>query len=554
MANAGVRRVLVVWLIAALGSWAFTILLALWAYDQGGTGAVGLAALVRLLPAGFAAPSIALLADRRSRRAVLGTSLVLRAAALAATAAAVAADSPMAVVLVFAALFTVAGTAHKPAQAGLIAQLARTPAELAAANVLWSSADYMSFFAGSLLAGLLAQVWGLELAFAACAVPFLAGAAALVGLPRDVRPAPLGAPRRRDVMDGLLTVLADRRMRLLTGVFGMNMLVQAMVDVLIVVTALELLDLGDGGPGWLSAAWAVGGIVGGVSAVALLGRRWLSAGLVGGLLLAGLPLAVVGLWPATIAAVAALIVLGVGYGLIEIALLTLVQRLAPDDVLARIFGVQETLQVVAASAGSLLAAALASTAGIEAALVVCSLLLPATVALTWRRLVMLGARAEVPEDAFVLLRPVPLLTHLPMATVETLAVRAEWVEHPAGTDVVRQGDLGERFFVIADGSVDVIADGQKVAEQGAGGYFGEIALLHDAPRMATVRARTSLRLLALDRVDFLGGISSHTYTTLAAEGIVSERLDEIDLERRAAPAVSTAVSAGGSSARDGRKR
>ena len=205
-------------------------------------------------------------------------------------------------------------------------------------------------------------------------------------------------------------------------------------------------------------------------------------------------------------------------------MLTLVQRLAPDDVLARIFGVQETLQVVAASAGSLLAAALASTAGIEAALVVCSLLLPATVALAWRRPGALGARAEVPEDAFLLLRPLPLLTHLPMATIETLAVRSEWEEHPAGTDVVRQGEPGERFFVVADGSVDVIADGRKVAEQGPGGYFGEIALLRDTPRIATVRARTALRLLALDRVDFVGGISSHAYTTLAADGIVSGRL------------------------------
>ena len=118
---------------------------------------------------------------------------MLRGAALAAAAAAVAAGSPIAVVLVFAALFTVAGTAHKPAQAGLVAQLARTPAELAAANVLWSSADYTAFLAGSLLAGLLAQVWSLELAFAACAVPFLAGAAALAGAPARRPP---GAARR----------------------------------------------------------------------------------------------------------------------------------------------------------------------------------------------------------------------------------------------------------------------------------------------------------------------------------------------------------------------
>jgi MFS family permease len=532
LGNAGIKGVLVVWLAAALGSWAFTILLALYAYEEGGTGAVGIAAVVRLLPAAFAAPSIALLADRRPRRTVLGTSLVLRAAALAAIAAAVAADGPLAGVLVLAALFTVAGTAHKPAQAGLLTQLARTPTELAAANALWSTADYLAFLGGSVLAGALAATWGLDAAFAACAVPFVAGALVLMRLPRDRRPPPVAPPARRDVLEGVRTVLADRAMRLLTGIFGVSMLVQGMVDVLIVVTALELLDLGSGGPGWLSAAWALGGLTGGAAAMALIGRRRLGTGLIVGLLLAGLPLVAVGAWPGTANAVAGLVALGVGFGLMEVALLTLVQRLAPDDVLGRVFGVQETLHVVAAAIGSVIGAALAATAGIEIALVVAGLLLPAVALPAWRRRAALDARAEVPEAAFLLLRRVPLLAHLPISTVETLAVRGAWEEHPAGTDVVVQGETGERFFVVGEGRVQVIADGRRVAEQGPGGFFGEIALLRDAPRMATVRADTPLRLLTLDRVDFLAGIGSHVYTTIAADGIVAERLDEIELERQ----------------------
>jgi MFS family permease len=362
----------------------------------------------------------------------------------------------------------------------------------------------------------------------------MVGAVALVRLPRDRRPAPLAAPARRDVLEGLRTVLADRGMRLLTGVYGMNMLVQAMVDVLIVITALELLDLGNGGPGWLSAAWAAGGIAGGAAAVALIARRQLASGMIVGLVLAGLPLVAVGVWPGTTGAVAGLVALGVGFGLIEVALLTLVQRLAPDDVLARVFGVHETLQVVAAATGSVLAAALAATVGTETALVVAGVLLPAVAWPMWRRRAALDAGADVPEAAFVLLRRVPLLAHLPMSSVETLAVRAAWEEHPAGTDVVRQGETGERFFVVAAGTVEVIADGLQVARQGPGGFFGEIALLRDTPRIATVRARTALRLLTLDRIDFLGGIGSHVYTTLAADGIVTERLGEIDLEREAA--------------------
>jgi MFS family permease len=193
LGNAGIRRVLTVWLSAALGTWAFTILLALYAYEEGGASAVGVAALVRLLPAALAAPSAALLTDRRPRRTVLGASLVLRGATLAAITAAVAVGTPLAGVLVLAALFTVASTAHRPAQAGLVTQLARTPAELAAANVLWSSADYVAFLSGSLIAGVLAQTWGVEPAFAVCAVPFGVGARCLC----DCRATPVPRPLRR---------------------------------------------------------------------------------------------------------------------------------------------------------------------------------------------------------------------------------------------------------------------------------------------------------------------------------------------------------------------
>jgi MFS family permease len=523
-----------VWLAAALGSWAFTILLALYAYEQGGAGAVGVAAMIRLLPAAFVAPSIALLADRRPRRTVLGASLILRGAGLAAISAVVAADGPLAGVLVLAALFTVAGTAHKPAQAGLLTQLARTPAQLAAANALWSSADYVAFLGGSLLAGVLAATWSLAAAFAVCAVLFAAGALVLLRVSRDSRPALLVPAARRDVLEGLRAVLGDARMRLLTGIYGMNMLVQGMVDVLIVIAALELLHLGSGGPGWLSAAWAVGGLLGGAVAVTLIGRRRLGTGLIVGLLLAGVPLIALGTSPGTANAVAGLVALGVGFGLMEVAILTLVQRLAADDVLGRIFGVHETLQVVAAAIGSVVASALAATVGTETALVIAGLVLPAVALPTWRRRAALDAGAGVPEASFLLLRSVPLLSHLPISAVETLAVRGAWEEHPPGTDVVVQGEMGDRFFVVAGGSVQVIADGRRVAEQGPGGFFGEIALLRDVPRTATVRADTPTRLLTLDRVDFLAGIGSHLYTTITADGIVAERLEQIDLERLAA--------------------
>jgi hypothetical protein len=123
--------------------------------------------------------------------------LILRGAALVAIGMVVAANGPLAGVLVLASLFTVAGTAHKPAQAGLLTQAARTPAELAAANVLWSSTDYVAFLGGSVLAAVMAALWGLEVAFAICAVLFGAGAIVLLRVLRDSRPAPLVPATRR---------------------------------------------------------------------------------------------------------------------------------------------------------------------------------------------------------------------------------------------------------------------------------------------------------------------------------------------------------------------
>ncbi len=532
--NKGLRHVLGAWVVAQLGQWAFTILLAIYAYAEGGPGAVGLAAAARLLPAALAAPSIALAADRHSRRAVLGTSLVVRSVTLSGMAIAAAAGAPLAVVLALAAAFTVAGTAHKPAQAALIAHLARTPSELAAANVLWSGTDYAAFLGGSLLAGVLAQETSFDVAFGVCAVAFLLAGALLLGVPRDRRPEALVAPARSDVIAGARAIVAHPGMRVLTALYAADMLVQAMLDVLIVIAALELLGLGDAGPGWLSAAWGAGGIAGGLLSGWLVARRRLTGALILGLLLGGLPLVAIGVTPEAGIAYAALVATGVGFGLIQVQLLTLVQRVAPDDVLARVFGVQETLEAAAATAGSVLAALLASAFGADVALIATGFVLPLAGVFAWRRRRTFGAGAEVPERAYALLRQVPLLAHLPMATLETLAVRSEWEEAPAGATVIRQGDHGVRFYVVAEGSADIVADGRVVAETGPGGFFGEIALLRDAPRMATVRARTGLLLLTLDRADLLAGVGSHQYTTLHADGIVASRLGEIELERAAA--------------------
>ena len=203
LASPDLRRLLSGFLAVSLGSWAFSILFALYAYAEDGATGVGLAVLVRMLPAGLAAPSLALLADRHSRRTVLLASAGVQALALALAATAAAVGGPFGLVLALAAVFTIAGTAYKPAQAALLPQLARTPAEIAAANVAWGAVDYAGFLVGSLLAGALAGLVGLSAGIAVCVLPYLAALAALARLSRDQRPEPLETEEHRSGLEEL---------------------------------------------------------------------------------------------------------------------------------------------------------------------------------------------------------------------------------------------------------------------------------------------------------------------------------------------------------------
>src|SRR4051812_38978969 len=139
LATRDLRALQLASLAAGVGGWAFMVSLAVHAYAVGGTAAVGLAALVRMAPAGVAAPLTGLAADRYSRRDVLLAATLIRAVLLAAAALVVALQAPFALLLVLATVFTVAATAHKPAQAALLPHLAPDTTRQAASNALWTA-------------------------------------------------------------------------------------------------------------------------------------------------------------------------------------------------------------------------------------------------------------------------------------------------------------------------------------------------------------------------------------------------------------------------------
>jgi len=526
LGNRNLARVELVWACSCLVRWASAILISLYAYEAAGAGAVGVVALVRLIPAALFAPRLSLTADRASRRLVLLASLLARLALLAAMTGVVAVEGDLVVLVVLAASYGVADSLQTPTQAALIGVHAQDPGQLAGANTLWGVLDNAAFLVGSVLVAIVVAVSGLTEAFAVLLVPLAVGVIAALRLRKDA-PLPLvgESAAREELLAGVRAIAGDRQVTLLVWVFAGGMLVQAVVDVLLVVVALGILDFGQQGAGWLNAAWGVGGVLGGMVAGLLVAHRRLAAGLILGLVVSGLPLAPMGLWPDHALALGLMVVLGVGFGVFEVAIPTLTQRLVAADVLARVYGVQETLTIVAMAVGSLVASVLVVLLGETGALVATALALPIVAVVLRGPIIRLDGGVAAPPVVFALLRAVPAFSTLPMATVETLALRANRSTVQPGHEVVRQGEPGDSFYVIEHGRVEVIEHSVTRRFETDGDFFGEIALLHDIPRSATVRAVEPTTLVLLGREDFLAAVGVHPRTRHALQATAAERLN-----------------------------
>jgi MFS family permease len=303
------------------------------------------------------------------------------------------------------------------------------------------------------------------------------------------------------------------------------------MGVLIVVASFDLLGLGESGVGLLSAAIGLGGLIGGVVTLMLVGRPHLALPFAFGLLAWGVPVALLGVTSVPLVAMALMVVLGLGNSLGDVAGMTTLQRSVPDAVMTRVLGVLDSLVLAAVGVGGILAPALVAAVGNRGALLATGALLPISVALAWPALRRIDAETIVPEHELSVLRAIPIFAPLDIPTIDHLAQQLRARLAPAGTVIVRQGDVGDRFYVIDRGSVEVLADGAVVAMLGAGDYFGEIALLRDVPRTATVRATEETRLLTLERDQFLAAVTGYSWSLLEADRVSTERLNELMRER-----------------------
>ena len=512
---------------AFTAEWAFTVGLGLVAYADGGATAVGLVGVLRLVPAALLGPLVAALGDRVPRERVLIASSLVRGAATLVAAMALATDAPVALVYVLAVVSTIAFTPFRAAHSALVPSLCRTTEELTAATVVRGALDSLSVMTGPFVAALLVQVADVWAVFAFAGAAALGSAAALVGL-RYERLVPTRAAERprlaAEMVDGLRAIRANSGVALLVGLTVLQTAIRGALTVFVVVVALELLELGQSGVGWLQGAMGVGALAGSVAATRLVGSRAMARWLGVGVALWGVPLAVLGALPHEAVALGALAVIGVGNAVVDVSAFSTPGRMVSDAVLARVYGVLESLIAAAVAAGALLTPAAIDLLGDDAALVAVGLVAPIAVVLAWPRLTRIDHGLAVRSDDIRMLQRVPMLRPLPVPAIEQLARDLERVELTAGGEVFAAGDRGDRFYVIEKGHVDVHDGPTVVRSMGPGEGFGEIALLRDVARTMTVVVADDVVLRAINRADFLTAVTGIGEARAAATSAMSHHL------------------------------
>lgn len=528
LAARNLRRLELAYVGAIAADWAFTVGLGVFAYEKSGATAVGVVGLARMLPAALGTPLVSAVADRHEREHVLVAVAAIAAAAMGAAAATFYVDWSVAVVFVLAGVQGLASAVVRPAVTALLPSIVTTPAQLIAANGVSSTVEGIGTLAGPLVAGVLVAAADAGAVFVLAAAVNVAAALLVASIRVEGRLRAADAEALADVLAGFRIVLHESRPRLLIALFGAQAFVRGAVNVLIVVIAFRLLHAGGGWVGFLSAALGAGGLVGGVAALPLAGRR-LAAPFALGLALWGLPLVFLAVVHDKPAALLLLGLVGVGNAIEDVSGFTLVQRLVSDQVRARIFGVLFGVVMAGVGIGSIVAPALVAALGARGALLLTGALLPALVALSWRQLRAIDATAGGPQRELALLEGVPLFAPLSVAAKEYVAASLATVCAAPGTEIIREGAAGDRFYVVDRGHAEVTGNGRLLAVRGPGEYFGEIALLRGSPRVATVTARDEMELYSLDRGAFLAAVTGHPVSLEAGERVVRERLATVEL-------------------------
>jgi MFS family permease len=522
--NASLRRVMLAFLLFNAQEFAVWIAVTLYAYDQGGATTAGLVLIAQLVPAALVAPVAATFGDRIRRDRALALGYLIQATACLLLGAALLAAPPI-VTYGAAVISSCAITLTRPVHNALVPHLAETPSQLTAANSVSGTMEGIGILVGPVTNSILVAVSGpAAVAFVYGGV--MMGAALLVArlrmhdIPGERRRE--GSPGLlREVVDGVRALRDDPPAALLTLLGGSQFVVVGLLDVFYVVLAIDVLGTGEEGAGLLAASVGLGGLIGAAATAVLVGRRRLAGPIEVALGFTGGALATVALASTFGPVVLLLGIVGASRSFFDVAARTLLQRSVDDEEITRVFGLQEGLIMLALAVGSALAPVFVAVFGAQGAFVAAGVVLPGIGLLAFGTLRALDRRAVIPDEFRQhLLRTIPIFAPLPPYELERVAGLLRSVSVPAGSTIIREGDVGDRFYVLVGGEAIVESKGQTIVERRGGDYFGEIALLRDVPRTATVRAVTDCALFSLEREEFLAAVTGGR--------VLAEADDEID--------------------------
>jgi hypothetical protein len=261
----------------------------------------------------------------------------------------------------------------------------------------------------------------------------------------------------------------------------------------------------------------------------LVGRRHLKNTLAVSLLLAVSSLALISAIPRVAPVLVLLAATGLSGAVFDITGRTFLQRTSPADAVAGLFSILEALMDLGLALGVVVVQVAISLGGLRAALLAPAAIAIVLVAGLWRRLGSLDEAATVPQVEIRLLRSIPIFAALPAPSLEGVARELEPVSVAGGTTVFREGDPGDRYYAVASGSLAISRGDVVVQTVARGDGFGEIALIRDVPRRATVTATTDALLYSLGKDVFLQTVTGHPAAGLAAGRIVAGHLaDPLD--------------------------
>jgi MFS family permease len=408
-------------------------------------------------------------------------------------------------------LATVFSSLFKPAMNSVLPALVGDEENLLRANSIWSQMDSVSFVLGPALGGVLALLGEPQLAFLINGLTFIVSAGTLL----LVRIPPREAPEENEggEEEGWLSeTLAGFRflfrenegvLAALTVSFVSLTFVGGGIWTLILILSEESFGLGTEGSGFLNSVYGVGGVVGGLAAGYLASRIRLGPAVIWSIAAGAVVFLFLGLSPAGVLPFVILFVVGVLDIVVDVNGTTIIQTGTPEELLGRVFGAFESVLIFAMLVGALVVGPLIELLGPRTT----------TVAFAVAGLVIFLAclprlsKLESVLGVRMFVRKVPVLSGLSHGVLEDLASRMTLVKVPDGTAIVSQGKVGDRLYIVKDGEAEVVARGEdggetELATLSKNDYFGEIALLRDVPRTATVRAMGALELFTLDREDF----------------------------------------------------